>query len=49
MVYTQQRVDDPHQFDSSNAQALETRSVQEAGPVQVPGITGKNYNDPQQG
>src|SRR5512142_2728410 len=42
-VHGLERGDDQDQFDSSHAQVIETRSVQDAGALQVPGITGKNY------
>ena len=42
-VHRVERGDDQGQFDSSHAQALETRSVEEADAVQIPEITGKNY------
>ena len=41
-----QRGDDQGLFDSSHAQAIETRSVEEGGTVQIPGITGKHYRKP---
>ena len=42
-VHGIERGDDQGQFDSSNAQTIETRSVEEGGTVQIPGITGKHY------
>ena len=42
-VHRVERGDDQGEFDSSYAQALETRSVEEAGALQIPGITGKSY------
>src|ERR1019366_6230048 len=38
-----ERGNDQSQFDSSHAQALKTRSVEEAESVQIPGIAGKSY------